>query len=779
MDQARAAISNLFGGEPLSYTRFSIARQTDGDNSQVEMKLSAEEEEGGENGVPENMQTHHVAKPRTYYSWYCIAMMVVVLFLSGFLVGYLSSRGRMPTSGLCVDGNGQCTSSPPTPSSMLDLDETVEEEPFTEPILYWEDLRKMLSDSLKKGNMELHIRELSMGSSHEAGSPEDDRLAYYVYQQFTYFNLYKVWNDEHYVRLQFPGSSPNRVSITDDRGRNATLEEPEAYVAFSENATAIGRPVYAHYGRKEDFKQLSDLGVSVNGSVLIFRTGEISVAEQVASAERLNAVGVLIFPGCLKSSNQENLGLFGHAHLGTGDPFTPGFPSFNHTQFPPAQSSGLPHIPVQTISFRAANNLFSQLTGGQECPLPWRDGLSFCKVKASSTSSLNVVVQVNNKVGERKILNIFGVIRGFDEEDRYIVIGAQRDSWGPGAAKAGVGTSILLELARAISDMVKTGGYKPRRSIVFASWSAGDFGAVGATEWLEGYSSVLHAKVFTYINLDAAVLGSSDLKVSASPMLYTILERILRGMKDVDERSLFSKLSPGWPNNAVPLTMENAAFPFLAYSGIPALSFSFYNKRQKYPFMGTKQDVFGNLRSAVPNLNVLMRQAAELAGQIVVRLTHEHELLLDYGRYKQELQMFQNKIVDYNKDIRKMGLTLQWVFSARGDFERAVDSLKRDLRNSDLSNKLICRASNDRIMKVEYDFLSPFISPRDKPLRHIFFGSGPYTLQALLDHLSLLKTNRNAFDQDLFRNQLAMATWTIKEAANALSGDVWDTDNEF
>lgn len=28
-------------------------------------------------------------------------------------------------------------------------------------------------------------------------------------------------------------------------------------------------------------------------------------------------------------------------------------------------------------------------------------------------------------------------------------------------------------------------GYKPRRSIIFASWSAGDYGAVGATEWLE------------------------------------------------------------------------------------------------------------------------------------------------------------------------------------------------------------------------------------------------------------------------------------------------------
>lgn len=27
--------------------------------------------------------------------------------------------------------------------------------------------------------------------------------------------------------------------------------------------------------------------------------------------------------------------------------------------------------------------------------------------------------------------------------------------------------------------------FRPRRSIIFASWSAGEFGSVGATEWLE------------------------------------------------------------------------------------------------------------------------------------------------------------------------------------------------------------------------------------------------------------------------------------------------------
>uniref|UniRef100_A0A4W5K025 Transferrin receptor protein 1 n=1 Tax=Hucho hucho TaxID=62062 RepID=A0A4W5K025_9TELE len=48
-----------------------------------------------------------------------------------------------------------------------------------------------------------------------------------------------------------------------------------------------------------------------------------------------------------------------------------------------------------------------------------------------------------------------------------------------------MGTSVLVEVARAISDMVKNDGFKPRRSIVFASWSAGEYGSVGATKWFE------------------------------------------------------------------------------------------------------------------------------------------------------------------------------------------------------------------------------------------------------------------------------------------------------
>ncbi len=81
----------------------------------------------------------------------------------------------------------------------------------------------------------------------------------------------------------------------------------------------------------------------------------------------------------LKYGITDTLIPFGHAHLGTGDPYTPGFPSFNHTQFPPVESSGLPHIAVQTISSSAAARLFSKMDG-DTCSEGWKGAIHSCKV---------------------------------------------------------------------------------------------------------------------------------------------------------------------------------------------------------------------------------------------------------------------------------------------------------------------------------------------------------------------------------------------------------------
>ncbi|NWX26672.1 TFR1 protein, partial [Notiomystis cincta] len=770
-------LSPQFGGEPTSYTRFSIARQTDGDNSHVEMKLAADEEEGGEMGRPEHLHASMPPPRRNGKNLCFIVMAAVLLLLIGFLIGYLSYRGRMQRVNRCLDGSGNCEM---TPTASYFSDDGTEEEEIPGPrILYWPELRKMLSAKLSAARLEANLRQREGKSSFEAGKVEDENTASYIHDQFTSFRLDDVWNDEHYIRLQDKGSSKNQVFVVED-GQETLLESPDAYVAYSKSDTVTGKPIYVNYGRKEDFQKIRNVLDTMNGTIIIFRAGKITLAEKVANAREAGAAGALMFLGPSDYRNTELYVPFGHAHLGTGDPFTPGFPSFNHTQFPPVVSSGLPHIPVQTISSQAAATLFRKMDG-DKCISEWASDIMGCKVTVSSSSKMTVKLTVNNVMVDRKILNIFGVIKGFEEPDRYVVLGAQRDSWGPGVAKAGVGTAILLELACVISDMVKNDDYKPRRSIIFASWSAGEFGAVGATEWLEGYSTTLHAKAFTYINLDTAVLGSRHMKISASPLLYSLLETTLKTVNDPTKDSgyLYNRVASDWIKKVVPLDLDNAAFPFLAYSGIPVVSFGFYDEGDEYSFLGTTQDTLANLKGKTDKLYPLMRTAAEVAGQIALRLTHDHELFLDFDRYSEELLSFQEKLLHFDSDVKALGLTLNWLYFARGDFQRAADALRRDIANSDRENRIVRRALNDRMMKVEYDFLSPYISPKDAPFRHIFFGKGSHTLQSLLESLEQLRVNKTSVDVNKLKEQLALATWTIKGAANALVGDIWNTDNEI
>lgn len=137
---------------------------------------------------------------------------------------------------------------------------------------------------------------------------------------------------------------------------------------------------------------------------------------------------------------------------------------------------------------------------------------------------------------------------------------------------------------------------------------------------------------------------------------------------------------------------------------------------------------------------------------------------------------------------------------ASGAYGRASRSLAADIRDSNLDDVEMCRVLNDRIMtvrsarpsvkgpttrdgndaqrflfdlQVERNLLSPYVSPRESPFRHILLGSGPHTLQALSNHLKSFRTNRPKADADLFRNQFALATWTIQGCANSLAGAIW------
>lgn len=96
-------------------------------------------------------------------------------------------------------------------------------------------------------------------------------------------------------------------------------------------------------------------------------------------------------------------------------------------------------------------------------------------------------------------------------------------------------------------------------------------------------------------------------------------------------------------------------------------------------------------------------------------------------------------------------------------------------------------------MQVEFYFLSQYVSLAESPFRHFFLGLGDHTLGALLDHVQLLRSSGSnalrtassgvapvlAFQESHFQCQLALLTWTLQGAASALSGDVWNIDNNF
>uniref|UniRef100_UPI0037E86FED transferrin receptor protein 1-like n=1 Tax=Semicossyphus pulcher TaxID=241346 RepID=UPI0037E86FED len=771
MDQARSTISKIFNGEPHSYTRFNLTQNMEGDNSQVEMKLSSDiDEEVGGNGVGEHLNHNSNRKPyvvnkigRTPKNLCFMVAATLLIFIIGYLIGFLVHRKK--------DVAPNCA------SSTLPPEMYVAPETGAAPLMDWDDVKKLLKERVSAAKLESVFSEFS-SSDHRAGSSGDEVLGAKVLNKFHGYGM-KTWTDEHFVKIQEAHSSDvNSISF-----KNGTAERADGFLSYSATGKKTGAVLFAHYGQENDFKWLKSNSVNMNGRVVLVRSGRISLAEKVANAAKMNASAVLIYPDPTAYSMAESTPLFGHVHMGSGDPYTPGFPSFNHTQFPPVESSGLPKILAQTISASMANTILKQL-GGQSGPEEW--GSIF---KLGGESDI-VTLEVNNVLTEKKIVNVFGVIKGFVDADRYVVIGAQRDAWGPGFATATVGTSVLVELARSISNMVEHAQFRPRRSIVFASWSAGEYGSVGATEWLEGYLSSLSMKAFAYINLDGVVTGKDGFKVAASPLMHSLIQS---SMKEVNlpntGTSLFSKFArSNWESEVLePMRVNNAAYPFLAFSGIPSVSFRFNSDTSIYPYSGTLLDTRNKLNTATSNqASGLAEVATRFAGHMVLRLVHDHLLRFDLTKYDKIIRTNVAQINSKVFAVKRMQpgmlpktLTVQWLISASGSYSRAARGLLTEIDNSNLDDIEMCRVINDRIMAVERNFLSPYVSPKESPFRHILLGSGPHTLKALSSHLEALKVDHPDADADLFRNQFALATWTLQGCANSLAGDIWSLDNEI
>ena len=409
-------------------------------------------------------------------------------------------------------------------------------------------LESALVSSANADTARQHSRALSE-KPHMAGTTQQAWTRDYVIGKMKSWGLetsareYTVWMP-HPVSVRAWRVSPNPVEFNLPEG---PIAEDTTSWAFPQIPTfngtgaagdVTGEVVYVNYGLVEDYAQLDSIGVSVKGKIAIARYGRSFRGIKAREAEKHGAIGLIIYSDPANDGYgagdvypagpfRPSQGVQRGSVLNTnGDPSTPGYPSVaGAIRVPPAQMN-VPRIPVIPMSYGNASQLLSGITG-HEIPQGWQGGLPFRYHVGPGpvVARVQVKTDVDTKPF-KQIWDTFGVIRGSEFPDELVIIGGHRDGWGPGAADNISGTTSVLEAARVVAAEAKA-GRRPRRTIVFATWDAEEWGLVGSTEFVEEDSARLQAHAVAYLNQDA-VAGGTSFGGGGSPSLRATLRDVTK-----------------------------------------------------------------------------------------------------------------------------------------------------------------------------------------------------------------------------------------------------------
>ena len=153
-----------------------------------------------------------------------------------------------------------------------------------------------------------------------------------------------------------------------------------------------------------------------------------------------------------------------------GDPLTPGVAATEDAPaLDPSEAPTLPRIPAVVIAATDAERILGQLEGAA-APSGFQGGLPFTYRTGPGPTRLRLDVQMN--AGRRVIRNVIGRIDGAREPDRWVMPGTHHDAWTLGGIDPSTAAAVLVEVARSLADLRRS-GWQPARSIIFAFWTRG------------------------------------------------------------------------------------------------------------------------------------------------------------------------------------------------------------------------------------------------------------------------------------------------------------------
>lgn len=615
---------------------------------------------------------------------------------------------------------------------------------------------------------EANLRRLT-SEPHVAGTEASHRVAEWLRDQYRSYGFeaeivpYSAWL-----------SQPREVKLELIEPEKKVLATPEApfdgdkdtsnpgavmgFNAYSPSGDVTGPVVYVNYGTPEDYRELDALGISVEGKIVLVRYGRNYRGIKSKLAEERKAAGVIIFSdpqddgyvqgdpypkGPWRNMSAIQRGSILYTETYPGDPLTPGVAAAaDAKRLMPADAPNLPRIPTMPINAQDAAAILSHMAG-PHVPRGWQGGLPLTYHVGPGDSEVHMKIAMEYQ--QRPIYDVIAKLRG-TSDDEWVVMGNHHDAWVFGAVDPNSGTASLLEAARALGELSRT-GWKPRRTIVIGEWDGEEPGLIGSTEWVEANRAELQAKAVAYINTDVGVSGP-NFGASAVPSLKQMLRDVARDVQDPRggktvyevwrERSLRAREQPSGtarrepppdPSGEVPVGALGAGSdfcPFLDHAGIPSADVGFNGD---YGVYHSLYDDFYWMKHFGDPTFAYHAALARILGTIALRLSDADLLPFDYTVYASEIVRAADELSSRgNLDAADSNASIKNVTDAAEQL--AASAARAAAILSSISTESIDPAQalkiNRALASVEQDFLAPEGLVGRPWYKHTIYAPGTY-----------------------------------------------------
>jgi N-acetylated-alpha-linked acidic dipeptidase len=652
--------------------------------------------------------------------------------------------------------------------------------------------------------------EAIAGDPHVAGQPSSKRVADYALAKFKSFGLdarleefeaMMPWPIETTVELVGPEKYTLRVKEPVLKEDPDSGDQTPLYNAYSADGNVTGEVVYVNYGMPADYERLKELKIDVKGKIVIARYGAGWRGIKPKVAFEHGAIGCLIYSdprddgyfqgdvypaGPYRPELGAQRGSVMDMPIHAGDPLTPGWGSEaggkkNRIE----DSQTILRIPVLPISYGDALPILRQLKG-PVAPQEWRGALPMTYHVGPGPAQVHMNLRFDWK--NRPLYNVVARIPGTTRADEWIIFGNHHDAWVSGADDPTSGASALMETARGLGEMLKS-GWRPSRTIVLALWDGEEWGLLGSTEWAEKHDAELKQKAAVYINTDGTgkgwlnAGGSHGLQQfmgevakdimdprSGKPLFDEARRRAILGEPEADRKAAESDPSL----RLAPLGSGSDFTPFLQHLTVSALNVGFGGESPGGVYHSAYDTVKWYQTYSDGDYSY-GRTLSQLTGTLLMRLADAPVLPFQFSdtadtlmRYVVELEKLATDKKDSKVDMKPVRAAVESLKSAAQEFEKAYASVGKSNTQTLLAKKEL-QQLNKALLTSEQKLGNSDGLPRRDWFKHQIYAPGFYTGYGV----KTMPQIREGLEEGRF-TEAQGGVRTVSAAVNALAAHVQD-----